>query len=355
MSSDRYTKLYENIRGALEDQPKQDALYSAMSHSRDKRKTSIENRPTKYAFRKEVRETKLRSIAQMDELVKQFAENARKRGTKVFFAQTGKEAVEYVLELLKEKDAKTVAKSKSLTSEEIHINAPIEEAGVKVIETDLGELIIQLVHEKPYHLVFPAVHKTAQEVADIFTKELGEDIPPDPEIIMKHVRKYLRPIFLNADIGMTGANIGIAETGTIVIETNEGNARMVSSIPDCHICIMGMEKIVSTVEEALLMTMAHPISATGQLLTTYNTFMSGRSPLGENGAARESHYVILDNGRTEMRKDPKMNDALNCIRCGACMNICPTYGVVQDYIVGFSCCTIFSQWRPAAHKSVVCG
>lgn len=335
MATERYTRLYEKINQALLDQPKQDALYSAMKGSRDKRRVAIENRPTKDAFRQEVRQTKLRSIARMDELVEQFAENCRKRGTIVFIANDGKEAIDYTLKIIKERGAKTVAKSKSLTTEEIHINHPMEEAGVKVIETDLGELIIQLVHEKPYHLVFPAVHKTAQEVADIFKKELGEDIPSDPKIIMQHVRKYLRPIFLNADIGMTGANVGIAETGTIVIETNEGNARMVSSIPDCHICVMGMEKIVSTIEEALEMTMAHPISAIGQLLTTYNTFMSGRSPLGEDGAPRESHIIVLDNGRHAMREDPVMSDALNCIRCGACMNICPTYGVVGGHTFGY--------------------
>lgn len=335
MSTERYPRLYENITKSLNDQPKQDALYSAMKGSRDKRHAAIENRPTKDAFRKEVREAKLRSIARMGELVEEFAENCRKRGTKVFIAKDGAAAIEYTLKVIKDRGAKTVAKSKSLTSEEIHINIPMEEAGVKVIETDLGELIIQLVNEKPYHLVFPSVHKTAVEVAEIFKKELGTDIPSDPKIIMQHVRKYLRPIFLNADIGMTGANVGIAETGTIVIETNEGNARMVSSIPDCHICVMGMEKIVGTIEEALEMTMAHPISAIGQLLTTYNTFMSGRSPLGENGEPRESHIIILDNGRHEMRKDPVMSDALNCIRCGACMNICPTYGVVGGHTFGY--------------------
>ncbi len=335
MSEDRYPRLYEKINQALADQPKQDALYTAMHGSRVKRKVAIDKLPTKDAFRKSVRQSKLRSIAKMDELTEQFSENCKKRGVNVFIAKDGQAAIEYTLNVIKKRNAKTVAKSKSLTSEEIHINRPMEEAGVKVIETDLGELIIQLVNEKPYHLVFPSVHKTAQEVADIFQKELGTDIPSDPKIIMQHVRKYLRPIFLNSDIGMTGANIGIAETGTIVIETNEGNARMVSTIPDCHICIMGMEKIVGTVEEALEMTMAHPISAIGQLLTTYNTFMSGRSPLGENGEPRESHIIILDNGRHEMREDPIMSDALNCIRCGACMNICPTYGVVGGHTFGY--------------------
>lgn len=336
MSTDRYPRLYEKIGEALREKPKRDALYGAMKRGRDNRRTAIENYPTKDQFRKEVRASKLRCIDQMEELTERFAQKARERGAKVVIAKDGKEAIAYVLKVCREKRAKTCIKSKSLTSEEIHVNDPMIEDGIGVIETDLGELIIQKVNEKPYHLVFPAVHKTAVEVAEIFTRELGEEIPPDVNVIMKHVRKYLRPIFLNADIGMTGANIAIAENGVIVIEENEGNARLVSSVPDCHICIMGMEKIVETIDDALQMCLAHPISATGQLLTTYVNFMGGRGMLGENGTSpRESHIIILDNGRTAMREDPALNDALNCIRCGACMNICPTYGVVGGHTFGY--------------------
>ncbi|MEE2753274.1 MAG: LUD domain-containing protein, partial [Candidatus Latescibacterota bacterium] len=172
--------------------------------------------------------------------------------------------------------------------------------------------------------------------AEIFEKELGVPVSHDVGEIMKVVRKYLRPIFLNADIGMTGANVGIAENGAIVIETNEGNARLVSSIPDVHICVMGTEKIVDSVDDAVMMLMAHPISAVGQHTTTYVTMQAGRSPLGDgNGREpRETHIIILDNGRSEMAKDPLFSDALNCIRCGACMNICPTYGVVGGHTFG---------------------
>lgn len=333
----RYARLNRKIRKALAEKPKRDALYRAMKRGRDSRSRAIFARPDGDAFRQEVRATKVAAIENLDALVEQFAENSRKRGANVFMAKDGPAAIEYILELARRKNARTVAKSKSLTSEEIHVNEPIEEAGMEVIETDLGELIIQKVHEKPYHLVFPAVHKSAVEVAEIFEKVLGHKIEPDVNVIMKAVRKYLRPIFLNADIGMTGANVGIAENGAIVIETNEGNARMVSSIPDVHVCIMGMEKIVPTVEDALRMMLAHPISAVGQMLTTYVTVMAGRSPLGEGEgrAPRETHIIILDNGRTKMRNDPAMVDALNCIRCGACMNICPTYGVVGGHAFGY--------------------
>lgn len=335
MSKARYIRLEKDIQEALGEKPKRDSLYRAMKRGRDSRSQTISAIRVGDFFREEVREIKLRCQDCQSELIERFTQNAEKRGTKVFHAKDGQAAIEHILKLAQDNQVKTISKSKSLTSEEIEVNHPLEDAGIQVIETDLGELIIQLVDEKPYHLVFPSVHKTAVEVAEIFKKETGEDIPSDPKEIMKVVRRYLRPIFLNADIGMTGANIGIAETGAIAIETNEGNARLVSSISDIHVCIMGIEKIVDTFEDALMMMLAHPVSATGQHLTTYVTLMAGRSPLGEGAEKpRESHLVLLDNGRTEMREDPVMNDALNCIRCGACMNICPTYGVVGGHTFG---------------------
>jgi iron-sulfur cluster protein len=337
MTDQRYLDLYQKIETAITEKSKRAALYQSMKRGRDSRHTAVGLLPGGEDFRKKVRETKLRCLARQDELVDRFAEKVRERGTSVLLAKDGAEAIAYILEIAREREAKIVAKSKSLTSEEIEINQPLEEAGLEVVETDLGELIIQLVGEKPFHLVFPAVHKTVSEVADIFRDVTGEEVLADADAIMKVVRRYMRPIFLNADIGMTGANVGIAEIGAIVIETNEGNARLVSSIPDVHICIMGREKIVETVEDALQMMLAHPISAVGQHLTTYETLMAGRSPLGEGGEnrRRESHIIVLDNGRTRMREDPLLQDALNCIRCAACMNICPTYGVVGGHTFGY--------------------
>ena len=336
MSSSRYEQLGGKIAEAIDEPQKRESLFRCMKRGRDKRDEALAVLEGGVAFRADVKKTKERCIAHQDELMARFIENARARGSVVYLAKTGQDAIRYVLDLAQKRGAKIVAKSKSLTTEEIEINHPMEEAGLRVIETDLGELIIQLVGEKPYHLVFPSVHKTAKDVAEIFSKEMGEVVPNDIQAIMKVVRRYLRPIFLNADIGMTGANIGVADTGAIVIETNEGNGRLVSSIGDCHVCVMGMEKIVETVEEALLMILAHPVSASGQLPTTYVTWMAGRSPLGEgNGKGpRESHIIILDNGRIAMRNDPAMREALHCIRCGACMNVCPTYGVVGGHAFG---------------------
>ncbi|MDX9895242.1 MAG: LUD domain-containing protein [Desulfofustis sp.] len=336
MATDRYPRLYHKIEAALQDRTKSDLLRGCMKRGRDTRAAALEALPGGASFRDDVRAAKERCIEDLPRLKQQFIERARQRGAIVHEAATGAEAIAYCLDLARRRGARTIAKSKSLTTEEIDLNHPLIEAGVEVVETDLGELIIQLAGEKPFHLVFPSIHKMAPDVAEIFSRVTGTEVPNDIPAIMKVVRQYLRPIFLNADIGLTGANVGIAETGGICIETNEGNARLVSSLGSCHICLIGMEKIVETVEDALLMILAHPVSASGQLPTNYVTWMHGRSPLGEGptGDDRESHIIILDNGRSAMRDDPEMREALYCIRCGACMNICPTYGVVGGHTFG---------------------
>lgn len=339
----RYERLEERIRKAIAEPRHSHALLRCMQRGRDKRAEALASLPPGTGgagFREAVKAVKERCPprrGRQDELLARFTRNAEARGAKVYFAKDGPAAIDYVLRLARERGATVIAKSKSLTTEEIELNEPLIEAGLRVVETDLGELIIQLVHEKPYHLVFPSVHKLAAEVAEIFARETGKPVGPDIPAIMKVVRAYLRPIFLEAQIGMTGANVGIAETGAIVIETNEGNGRLVSSIGDCHVCVMGMEKIVETVEDALLLVLAHSVSASGQLPTTYVTWMGGRSPLGEGSGRgpRESHIIILDNGRSRMGQDPDLREALHCIRCGACMNVCPTYGVVGGHTFGY--------------------
>jgi iron-sulfur cluster protein len=284
-------------------------------------------------LRHRIRSIKEHSIGELESLVKEFTANAERRGAQVYFASDAAAAIRYVLDLGRKNAVKLVVKSKSLTTEEIELNQPLEALGIRVLETDLGEWIIQAAGEKPYHLVFPAVHKTSSEVAELLGKKAGLAIRPEPEHITRAIRGYLRPFFLQADIGITGANVAIAETGTIVVETNEGNARLVSSIPKIHLVIVGIEKIARTWDETLQLVQAHPVSATGQRLTNYVSFISGRLPLSGK-TDRELHIVLLDNGRLRMKEDPWFKDALYCIRCGACMNICPTYGVVGGHVFG---------------------
>lgn len=334
MTQGRIDNLKKSIAEALSDQTKSDLLLGCMKRGRDTRKEALESLPGGAAFRNDVRAAKVRCIENLPELKQQFIGKARERGATVVEASKGSDVISYCLKLAEERSAKIIAKSKSLTTEEIEMNYPLIDAGVNVVETDLGELIIQLVDERPFHLVFPSVHKMAPDVAKIFSDETGEQVADDIPSIMKVVRKYLRPIFLKSDIGLTGANIGIAETGGICIETNEGNGRLVSSIGTCHICVIGMEKIVESIEDAMLMILAHPVSASGQLPTNYVTWMHGRCDLGEGAESdRETHIIILDNGRTEMR-DNFLREALYCIRCGACMNTCPTYGIVGGHAFG---------------------
>jgi iron-sulfur cluster protein len=327
--------LEKRIAIGIEDKAQRKALGEGMYRSRTNRAATLLTLDDPSAFRDHVRQIKEKAIENLDGLLEEFLRNATKRGAIVFIAKDGSSAIEYIASVARAKNAKLITKSKSLTSEEIEMNRPLENLGYEVVETDLGERIVQLAHEKPIHLVMPAAHKTLQQVADIFSAESGTQVAPEYDAVMGYVRKALRDSFLAADIGVTGVNIAIAETGTIVIETNEGNARLVTSTPKTHIALLGVDKIVPTIEDALYLTQAHPISSTGQKLTTYVSFISGRSPLRGTDGPRELHLVILDNGRWAMRENEAFREALHCIRCGACMNICPTYEVVGGHIFGY--------------------
>ncbi len=328
-------KLNEDIEKAIANHQASDKMWRAMARGRDNRTMGLEEYHVDVEEMKETdREVKVGHAAD-PALVEQFAQSVRRNGGQVFIAKTGADAIHYVSELAKRTGTDLIVKSKSLTTEEIEFNHHLEEEGIRCVETDLGELIVQLNHEKPVHLVAPAAHLSTQDVAEIFSRELKKEIAADPEAILKEVRPYLRPLFLTAQMGVTGANIGVAETGTIVVETNEGNGRLVASAPRVHVVIIGMEKIVPSWDDVSRLIRAHAVSATGQQQTVYVSIISQHSPLSGSTEGREFHVVILDNGRSKMHDDPWFNDALNCIRCGACMNVCPTYGIVGGHVFGY--------------------
>ncbi len=331
-----YTNLKRKITAALNAPERGKTLLVAVKRGRDARRDQLATLEDPEEFRIGIKEIKTASIENLDSLIETFSSNCEKNGNKVFFAKDGKAVIDYILDLANKNNVTLIEKSKSLTTEEIELNHHLqaEKKDLTVVETDLGERIIQLVDEKPYHLVFPAIHKTQGEVAEIFSDVTGTQIPDDLVAIMDAVRKHLRPTFLNSQLGITGANIAVAETGSIIVETNEGNARLVSAVPDIHVVVVGMEKIIDTWDEALKLVMAHPISATGTRLTNYVSIVTERLPLGQT-TARELHVIILDNGRSKMRQDPWLKEGLNCIRCGACMNACPTYGVVGGHTFGY--------------------
>ena len=295
------------------------------------------------ALRDDLQRRKRAAIEHLPELLAQFTENAAKAGATVYLAQSIEDAQRIVGDLVKRQNVKLAVKSKSLATEEISLNEYLEERHVKVVETDLGEWIVQLAGEKPSHLITPAMHKTREEVAELFSKVTGKKIPPDIPKMVAVARKMLRQSFIEADMGITGANVAIAETGSLVIVSNEGNGRLVSTLPPVHVAILGIEKIVATMEDALAALKVLSKSGTGQRLTTYISYITGPSrtadielslTTGVHGP-KEVHIVLLDNGRTTMRNRPEYRDALDCIRCGACLNACPPFQAVGGHAFGY--------------------
>lgn len=266
--------------------------------------------------------------------LEQFAENLQRNGVHVFWAPSATDAVQYILDLARRHDARSVIKSKTMTSEEIHLNAALEQAGYEVVESDLGEFIVQLRAEPPYHFVFPAMHLKRGEIRDLFRDRLAGGTDDDPEALTEFARRVLREKYLRADIGVSGANFGVAETGMISITENEGNARLTCAMPKVHVALMGIEKIVPRLEDLAWLLPMLATAGTGQHLTAYNTLYSGPRRDGESDGPEEMHVILLDNHRTTLLADPAERDALRCIRCGACLNVCPIFKNVGGFTYG---------------------
>ncbi|WP_320041408.1 L-lactate dehydrogenase (quinone) large subunit LdhH [uncultured Desulfobacter sp.] len=280
-----------------------------------------------------IAERKAYAANHLDELCAMFKTNAEKAGAKVFLTKNPADVRDYILKVAKENDVKTVVKSKSMATEEIHLNAHLEKAGISVGETDLGEWIIQLAGQRPSHMVMPAIHLTREEVADIFSKEVDERLSTDIPRLVAVAREELRTKFLKADMGISGANMAVAETGTITIVTNEGNARLVTSLPRIHVAVIGVEKIVEKFADVVPILRALPRSATAQQLTSYVTMITGQTP-NEDGSMKDLHIVLMDNRRSEMAADPKFKQAMQCIRCASCLNVCPIFRLVGGHVFG---------------------
>ena len=286
---------------------------------------------------------KRRCIERLPELVEQFTASATRAGCVVHQANNAEEAREIVARLAEERQVKLIVKSKTMVAEEIELNPYLEKKGIKVVETDLGEWIIQLAGEHPSHILAPALHKTREQIADLLGKEVGQDLSSaTPNELAAVARKQLRESFINADMGISGANIAIADSGTIVLVTNEGNGRLVTTLPPIHVALVGVEKIVPGLDEATEVLKLLAPSATGQKMSVYVSMTTGPSrsadielslAIGVHGP-KEVHIILLDNGRWKMRDDPEFREALQCIRCGACANVCPPYQVVGGHVFG---------------------
>src|SRR5205814_10651002 len=241
-----------------------------------------------------------------------------------------------ILDIARRTGTRMVVKSKSMATEEIHLNDALEAAGITPVETDLGEYIIQLAHERPSLIIAPAIHKTKGQVAELFARELKRsDVPADPEALTAIARVELREKFLQADMGITGANFAIADTGTVVLVTNEGNGRMVTSLPRVHVAVMGVEKVIPSMTDLAVFLAILAKSATGQKLSVYTTLVQGPRRPGELEGPDEFHLVLLDNGRVAQLAGP-LRESLYCLRCGACLNVCPVYRQIGGHAYGYT-------------------
>jgi iron-sulfur cluster protein len=285
--------------------------------------------------RRQIAQGKDEALLHLEELYEAFKARAEAAGAKVHLAATAREANEIIAAIAKENQVRKIVKSKSMTAEETFLNHHLEKEGLEVVETDLGEWIIQLRHEGPSHMVLPAIHLSRQEVAELFTQVTGEAQEPDIGNLVKVARRVLRQAFLTADMGISGANFAIVKTGTLGIISNEGNARLVTTLPRVHVALVGLDKLVPDLHAALRILQVLPPSATGQVITSYVSWITGANECRPApGGKKQMHIVFLDNGRLALSQDPVFSEALRCVRCGACANVCPIYALVGGHNYG---------------------
>jgi L-lactate dehydrogenase complex protein LldF len=284
--------------------------------------------------RERAKNTKWRAIETLDQQLEEFERVFTKRGGKVLWAETAEQAIKTIVQICKEKNCKTLVKSKSMVTEEIHLNAAMEKHGIESIETDLGEYIQQLDGEAPYHIVTPAMHKSKEDVAKLFAEKLGTDPRLTPEQLTLVARNILREKYVQAEVGVTGANFIISDTGAVAVTENEGNARLSCAFPKTHIVIVGIEKMIPSITDLALFWPLLSTFGTGQKITVYNTIIAGPRQPGETDGPEEMYVILLDNGRTNILANPKQRESLYCIRCGACLNACPVYKNIGGHAYG---------------------
>jgi L-lactate dehydrogenase complex protein LldF len=273
------------------------------------------------------------TLAHLDRYLEQLETAVLRLGGHIHWAATAEDARRIVVEIARSRGCRRVVKSKSMTSEEIHLNPALESAGLEVTETDFGEFIIQLAGERPSHLVAPAVHHTRESIARILSQAAGKSLPDDPASLAATGRRLLREKFARADMGITGANFAVAQTGTVVLVTNEGNGRLTTTCPRVHVAIMGMEKVIPRLADLPVFLKLLARGATGQTLSVYTTLITGPRRPGERDGPEEFHLVVLDNGRSRVLATP-FRESLQCIRCGACLNACPVYRRIGGHAYG---------------------
>ena len=317
------------------------------------------------AARRRCQQIKREAVNNLDKYLLQFEEKVVARGGHVFWAENSEQACEYICDLVKRHGVKTIVKSKSMVTEEIELGAAFEKLGVTAWETDLGEYIVQLRHEPPYHIVTPAMHLNRKQIGDLFRKNLEPNLSDDPVELMAAARRKLRQAFFSAEMGISGANFIVADAGCIAISTNEGNGRLTTSVPRIHVAVTGIEKVVPRLEDLATLWPVLATSGTGQPITTYGTLIGGPRRAGEADGPEEFHVVLVDNGRSGLLANAEQREVLHCIRCGACLNSCPVYRHIGGHAYG----TIYggpigsvltphlrgSQFEHLSYASSLCG
>lgn len=316
--------------------------------------------------RERAKNIKWRAIEMLDQQLEEFEANLTRRGGKVIWAEDAKQALQEILKICKAKNCKTIVKSKSMVTEEIHLNDFLEKNGIESVETDLGEYIQQLDNEPPYHIVTPAMHKSREDIARLFSEKLNTKPDLSADQLTLVARDVLREKYVQAEIGITGANFLIADTGAIAVSENEGNARLSCAFPKTHIAITGIEKVIPSLTDLALFWPLLATYGTGQQITSYNTIISGPRQEGEPDGPDEMYVILLDNGRTNILANEKARESLYCIRCGACLNACPVY----KNIGGHAYETTYSgpigavitphlkemgEWKHLSYASSLCG
>lgn len=341
MSSNLYhsdKEYQDSIAIHLNDPQLRTNLKTSMDTLKNNRQKLINTRYRNWEGLRDVgKQIKQKALKNLPELLERFESNAKNRGINVHWAKDSNEANRIILDLAKQKGIITILKGKSMASEEIHLNAYLKEKGIKAIETDLGELIIQLIDEPPVHIVVPAIHKNRNQIGEIFAKNLKVKFTNVPEELNGIARNYLRKEFKNSKMGLTGVNFAIANEGAIWLLENEGNGRMSSTTCDIHIAICGIEKIVESFEDACVLDTLLVPSATGEPITCYNNIISGPRKPNELDGPSEVHIILLDNNRSNMLSQAHFHEALSCIRCGTCLNYCPVYDKIggHSYLVTY--------------------
>jgi L-lactate dehydrogenase complex protein LldF len=321
------------VAQALTDVPLQAALGRLSDTLMTANRRGYEALADSDLLRDHAKRIKEHTLAHLDRYLEELERSVERAGGHVHWAGSAEDARRIILDIADENGCKRIVKSKSMTSEEIHLNPALEAAGLEVTETDFGEYIIQLAGERPSHLVAPAVHHTRESVARVLSKHLGRQLPDDPVALAAEGRAALRTRFEQADMGISGANFAVAQTGTIVLITNEGNGRLTTTCPRIHVALMGIEKVLPQLEHLPVFLKLLARAATGQTLSVYTTLITGPRRDSEIDGPEEFHLILLDNGRSKILATP-FRESLQCIRCGACLNACPVYRRIGGHAYG---------------------